>query len=132
MGCWSPNLSGLVTTVGATGVPAPLGGLAYDVSSGQMYAISAGGSAVIGTLDSCFGVPIEEGDILTAPIGAGLPPCAFMTAEALGLGTARSGSAGPFGVDDLDGLDLPEPGFGLQLAVGLAFLATLGRRRTKE
>ncbi len=31
---------------------------------------------------------------------------------------------------DLDAIDLPEPGLGLQLAVGVAFLAGVGRRRT--
>jgi hypothetical protein len=63
-------------------------------------------SAVIGVPDSCFGVPIEEGDILTFPVGAGLPPCLFISAEALGLGTVRSGTNGPFGGDELDALDI--------------------------
>jgi hypothetical protein len=64
------------------------------------------GSAVIGAPDSAFGVAIEPGDILTLPTAAGLPPALFIAAEALGLGTARSGSAGPFGSDELDALDL--------------------------
>ncbi len=63
-------------------------------------------SAVIGVPDSCFGVPIEEGDILTFPTGAGLPPCLFISAEALGLATIRSGTNGPFGSDELDALDI--------------------------
>lgn len=33
---------------------------------------------------------------------------------------------------DLDAIDLPEPGLGLQLAVGVAFLAGVGRRRTRR
>lgn len=66
-------------------------------------------SAVIGVPDSCFGVPIEEGDVLTFPAVAGLPPCLFIAAEALGLGTVRSGSAGAFGADDLDALDVAPP-----------------------
>jgi hypothetical protein len=89
------------------------------------------GSAVIGAPDSAFGVPIEEGDVLTVPAFAGGFPAIFIAAEAAGLGTLRSGTAGPFGADDVDAIDLPEPGFGLQLAAGLAFLATVGRRRMK-
>lgn len=69
------------------------------------------GSAVIGAPDSLNGMPIEEGDILTLPIPGGVSPfpSIFIPAEALGLGTFRSGSAGafaPFG-DELDALDLP-------------------------
>ena len=37
--------TGIVSTVGATGVPSPLGGLAYDVATSVMYGISAGGSS---------------------------------------------------------------------------------------
>jgi hypothetical protein len=89
------------------------------------------GSAVIGSPDSLFGVPIEEGDLLTPPPALGLPPAIFIAAENAGLGTLRSGTAGPFGADDVDAIDLPEPGFGLGLVVGLAFMVTVGRRRMK-
>jgi hypothetical protein len=67
-------------------------------------------SAVIGLPDSALGIPIEEGDVLTLPTAAGLPPAIFIPAETLGLGTLRTGTAGPFGFgDDLDALDiLPE------------------------
>jgi hypothetical protein len=83
-------------------------------------------SAVIGAPDSCFGVPIEEGDILTFPAVAGLPPCLFIAAEALGLGTVRSGSAGPFGSDDLDALDIvPPPAVPAHPTWALAPLAAL-------
>jgi hypothetical protein len=64
------------------------------------------GSAVIGAPDSAFGVPIEEGDVLTIPTGPGLPPALFIAAEVMGLGTVRSGTAGPFGADEVDALDL--------------------------
>lgn len=97
-------------------------------------------SAVISMLASIFGIPIEEGDILTTPCLAGtvLPdrvvcvggsnPGIFVAAEALGLATVRSGAAaaGLYGVingvinpvygqdiwaDDLDAYDqMPEPG----------------------
>jgi len=70
------------------------------------------GSAVIGAFDSLLGLPIEEGDVLTLPTAAGAFPAIFIPAEALGLGTLRSGStAFTFG-DELDALDLqgvPEP-----------------------
>jgi hypothetical protein len=67
------------------------------------------GSAVIGLPDSIFGIPIEEGDILTTPLptamgGVSPFPGIFIAAENLGLATVRSGLTGPFG-DDLDALD---------------------------
>ncbi len=69
------------------------------------------GSSVIGEPDSIFGIPIEEGDILTTPLPTafgGLTPFPgiFYAAERLGLGTVRSGTAigSTFG-DDLNALD---------------------------
>ncbi len=64
------------------------------------------GSAVIGAMDSFYGAPIEEGDVLTLPTGAGLAPAIFLPAEALGLATARMTTAGPWGPDDLNAMDL--------------------------
>ncbi|MCB9915298.1 MAG: hypothetical protein H6828_09130 [Planctomycetes bacterium] len=65
------------------------------------------GSAVIGMPDSIFGIPIEEGDILTTPLptafgGLSPFPGIFCAAENLGLVTARS--TGAIG-DDLNALD---------------------------
>ena len=68
-------------------------------------------SLVIGTPDSAFGAPIEEGDILTNPLISGDPPRIFIAAEALGLETLRSFGGQPW-ADDLDALDVmpvPEP-----------------------
>ena len=69
------------------------------------------GSAVIGMPDSIFGLPIEEGDILTTPLptfmgGVSPFPGIFIAAENLGLATLRSGTVigSNFG-DDLDALD---------------------------
>ena len=64
------------------------------------------GSAVIGAPDSIFGIPIEEGDILTTPLLGGVSPFPgiLIAAENLGIATLRSGTAGPFG-DELDALD---------------------------
>ncbi|MCP5021147.1 MAG: hypothetical protein GY930_05160 [bacterium] len=69
------------------------------------------GSAVIGMPDSIFGLPIEEGDILTTPLPSAMGgtspfPGIFIAAENIGLGTVRSGTvlASNFG-DDLDALD---------------------------
>jgi hypothetical protein len=81
------------------------GNWAYTAGETLLFSVRRG-SAVIGVADSCFGVPIEEGDVLTVPAGPGLPPCIFIAAEALGLATGRSGTAGPNGPDDLDALDL--------------------------
>jgi Beta-propeller repeat/Thrombospondin type 3 repeat len=85
------------------------------------------GSAVIGTADSAFGVLIEEGDVLTVPASAGAAPAILIAGEAMGLGTIRGGTAGPFGADDVDAIDLPEPASALQLAAGLLFLAVCRR-----
>ncbi|MCP3914267.1 MAG: hypothetical protein GY711_01790 [bacterium] len=60
------------------------------------------GSAVIGVPDSLLGIPIEEGDILTTPIGGGGPPVIFIAAENFGLRTVRGGFG--FG-DDLVAAD---------------------------
>jgi len=65
------------------------------------------GSPVIGMPDSIFGIPIEEGDILTTPLptvfgGVSPFPGIFCAAENIGLVTARSfGALG----DDLNALD---------------------------
>ncbi len=66
------------------------------------------GSAVIGMPDSIFGIPIEEGDILTTPLPATLGgvspfPGIFVAAENLNLATVRAGFF-PF-ADDLNALD---------------------------
>ncbi len=66
------------------------------------------GSAVIGMPDSIFGIPIEEGDILTTPLptfmgGVSPFPGIFVAAETLGLNTSRSGGF-LFG-DDVNALD---------------------------
>jgi len=71
------------------------------------------GSALIGVPDSCMGIPIEEGDILTTPLAGAVPPvpCIFMAAENLGLATARSFPAYlpfPPNGDDLDAVDLSQ------------------------
>lgn len=66
------------------------------------------GSSVIGLPDSIFGIPIEEGDILTTPLtnssgGVSPFPGIFVAAEWLGLRTKRGGFTGF--ADDLNALD---------------------------
>jgi hypothetical protein len=58
------------------------------------------GSAIIGTPDSALGLPITEGDLLTAPGHTGGPPAIVATAESLGLRADRGGD--PRGSDELD------------------------------
>ena len=70
------------------------------------------GSAVIGRPDSIFGIPIEEGDILTAPKsmamgGVSVFPGIMFAAEALGLRTSRT-----HGVAHGDDLDAARPRLG--------------------
>ncbi|MCB9915299.1 MAG: hypothetical protein H6828_09135 [Planctomycetes bacterium] len=69
------------------------------------------GSPVIGQPDSIFGIPIEEGDILTTPVVGGLSPYPgiFCAAENLGLITFRSYA---MRADDLNALDTVGPALG--------------------
>ncbi len=83
------------------------------------------GSLVIGMVDSIWGVPIEEGDILVPPVAGGLSPFPgiWVPGEALGLATMRVIGAGQRG-DELNALDIvPEPGtIGLLLVGGLMLM----------
>ncbi len=68
------------------------------------------GSGVIGMPDSIFGIPIEEGDILTAPLpgfmgGVSPFPGLFIAAENFGLATMRSGLTMGAPADDLSAMD---------------------------
>ncbi len=110
-----------------------------------------------GLVDSIFGIPIEEGDILTTPCAAGatLPdgtvcvggpaPGIFVAAEALGLATVRGGTAASWLVpnanwqgqdvwaDDLDAYDqVPVPGTLVLLMAGFGGLAGMGVRRRRK
>jgi len=113
-----------------------LDALAFDDADGSLT-LTAGdtvlfsvrrGSAVIGVADSATGSAIVEGDVLTAPAAAGVPPALFLAAEALGLvaprGLAQAG-------DDVDAIDLPEPGALPGLGAGVALLVALARRRRR-
>jgi hypothetical protein len=86
----------------------------YDWTSGQtdmLFFSVRRGSAIIGTPDAFFGLPISAADILvpTGPVGS--PPGIWIAGENLGLATQRLGT---FVVgDDLDALDtlhIPEQG----------------------
>jgi hypothetical protein len=86
----------------------------YDWVSGasdELFFSVRRGSWIIGQPDAFFGVPIEPGDILVpGPVGS--LPGIWVSAEALGLATARSVPGVPIG-DDLDALDAlhdPWPG----------------------
>ncbi|MFV1980728.1 MAG: PEP-CTERM sorting domain-containing protein, partial [Rhodothermia bacterium] len=110
------------------------GDLVYTPGIDALFFSVRRGSAVIGSPDSIFGAPIEEGDILVDPSfggGASPFPGIFIAAEWLGLGTVRSGTVGfaPFG-DDLNALDItriPEPSSVILMMIGL--VALTGNRR---
>ncbi len=106
----SDDLDALVLADNGDGIFQP-SKLPYDWEDGTkdmlLFSVRRG-SAVIGRPDSIFGIPIEEGDILTTPkpIGMGglsLFPGIMYAAEALGLRTSRTHGV-MFG-DDLDALD---------------------------
>ena len=71
-------------------------GQAYDM---VIFSVRRG-SSIIGTPDSALGLPITEGDLLTAPGPMGGPPAIVATAESLGLRADRGGD--PRGSDELD------------------------------
>jgi len=104
------------------------GSLGYSPGDTVYFSVRRG-SAVIGSPDSAFGVPIEEGDVLGPPAVAGGFPALFVPAESLGLATSRTDGVA-IG-DELDALDLPEPGALLQLAAGGLLIAGLARRRPR-
>jgi len=86
----------------------------YDWTTGasdMLFFSVRRGSALIGTPDAFFGVPIEQGDVLV-PTGAfGSVPGIWIAGETLGLMMSRN-LAGYIG-DDIDALDVlhdPEPG----------------------
>jgi hypothetical protein len=89
------------------------------------------GSPVLGRPDSIFGLPIEEGDILTVPVtsGSGLSPFPgiYIAAENLGLRTVRSGAVVKAFGDDLNAADLVAApmidcnGNGIEDAIDVAF-----------
>jgi hypothetical protein len=105
----------------------------YDWLTGQtdmvLFSVRRG-SAVIGMPDSIFGIPIEEGDILTTPMVNGLSPFPgiFCAAENIALATNRT--MGVTYADDLDALDtLFEPifdcnGNGMEDAIDIALGAS--------
>jgi hypothetical protein len=70
------------------------------------------GSAVVGAPDSLFGMPIEPGDILMPPVAGGVSafPAIFVSAEALGIPTVRSGAGFAGELDALDTVVPPQTG----------------------
>jgi len=107
-GFGTDDLDALIMFENGTGVYEPaLGPYAWTMGGADMVLFSVRrGSAVIGSPDSIFGIPIEEGDILMPPIPGGLSPFPgiFIAAENLGLMTVRSGFPVLHG-DDLDAAD---------------------------
>ena len=104
----------------------------FSVRRGSAVTDAISGGLVV---DSIWGVPIEEGDILVPPgtFGAAGPaPGILIPGEYLGLANVRTMGAGvgyfPFS-DDLDGLDIAIPEPGSLLLLGLGVLGLLVRRR---
>jgi len=105
------------------------GDMEFDPANDLLLYSVRRGSAIINTLDSIWGAPIEEGDLLAPPAIGGAAPGIIIPAEWLGLATART-----FGVnfgDDLVAADLvPEPAtVAMLLSAALAGLLMWTRRR---
>ncbi len=88
------------------------------------------GSSIIGQPDSIFGIPIEEGDLLTVPLLTGTTspfPGIYIPAEQLGLATVRSGGTITVFGDELNAAELLEMplrdcnGNGIEDAVDVAY-----------
>jgi hypothetical protein len=74
------------------------GDMMFDPSTDEILFSVRRGSAIIGQQDSLLGLPIEPGDVLTAPaLGSplGTTPGIVIPAEALGLETSRPSGSGP-------------------------------------
>jgi hypothetical protein len=94
---------------GVAGYQPPFAPYSWTFAGTDMLLFSVRrGSAVVGAPDSIFGLPINEGDVLMAPVAGGVSPFPgiFVAAENLGLLTTRFGPPVPFG-DDVDALELP-------------------------
>jgi len=119
-GAGTDDLDALVLIDDGDGVFSPNDFLLYSVTPG---------SAIVGTADGLWGVPITPGDILLPWFTAGgVPgvPMILIPAEALGLATTR---AGYLSSDNLDALDvIPEPASLVLLAAGGLALLTSKRR----
>jgi len=112
-GPFSDDLDGLIlwenTVPGYQPSTTPYDWLVAGGSDQLLFSVRRG-SAVIGMPDSIFGIPIEEGDILTTPLptasgGMSPFPGIWVAAENLALGTVRSGTTpNPYG-DEIDALD---------------------------
>lgn len=85
------------------------------------------GSSVVGRPDSKFGLPIEPGDILMAPVNGGTEPAIYLSAETLDLSTARSTGF----ADDLDAIAITPQSYydcnknGIEDAIDIACGASL-------
>ena len=86
------------------------GNLFFDPANDRLLFSVRRNSAIIGTPDGIYGLAIEPGDILLPPTSSAGLPSIFITAEALGLATIRSGTTGGMNTgDDLDALDVVGP-----------------------
>ena len=86
------------------------GNLFFDPGNDRLLFSVRRDSAIIGTPDGIYGLAIEPGDILLPPTSPAGLPSIFITAEALGLATIRSGTTGGMNTgDDLDALDVVGP-----------------------
>ena len=112
-GADTDDLDALVLAENGNGVFDP-SSVPYDWTGGAtdmlLFSVRRG-SAVVGQLDSIFGVPIEPGDVLTTPLSpanGGLSPFPgiLYAAETLGLRTTRS--HGAMHGDDIDGMDFED------------------------
>lgn len=132
LGPGTDDLDALIIAENGTGVFEP-SLVPYDWLAGTtdmvLFSVRRGSLITLaGIPDSIWGVPIEEGDILTTPPAPGLPPGIVIPAEALGLASVRSGFPNPITgfPDDLNALAAPRfplfdcNGNGIEDAVDIA------------